>query len=293
MFEYCYVTKSSFSDEMFTVGDQVIAFWAINRGSYGSWYPATIIKVNPRSYHISYDGWGAEWNETVQKRYVRRRRRIVTSEDAHSSDSSSCESNVENRVRDTSPAVSNEESAADSDTEQNQDETDEDDQPLRPSTANEHQGENEILGKDGTKWWKFNDAAPSTPGRSVAHNVFIGKPGLPAFVRDKAVTPLKSWFLFVGSQILDRIRLCTEEESKRKDVNINLDHRKLLKYLSLVYMRGVYGHKHSVEFLWSAKYGPNVFRKKCREKHSMISKDVYGSIPNQLVLPGSKPINLL
>jgi len=50
--------KSSTAPE-YNVGDSVRVNWK------GSWYPATVLKVNNNKYLIHYNGYGSNWDEWV------------------------------------------------------------------------------------------------------------------------------------------------------------------------------------------------------------------------------------
>ncbi|MEL7309305.1 MAG: hypothetical protein AAGK05_16550, partial [Pseudomonadota bacterium] len=49
------------------VGDSCVVWWR------GGWWPANILKVNHRSYHVTFHRFGPEWNGTYPRHHVRRK----------------------------------------------------------------------------------------------------------------------------------------------------------------------------------------------------------------------------
>ena len=49
------------------IGDSCVVYWG------GAWWPANMLKVNLRSYHVTFQGFGAEWNKTYPRHHVRRK----------------------------------------------------------------------------------------------------------------------------------------------------------------------------------------------------------------------------
>ena len=46
---------------------------------------------------------------------------------------------------------------------------------------------------------------------------------------------------------------------KKKNPNFELSLEKLKGFIGLQYLRGIYGKRHPVEFLWNKEYGPKMF----------------------------------
>ena len=248
---------------MFNVGDKVLVFWSVNRSSYGSYYPATILKVNQKSYHISYDDWGQEWNQTVKKRYVKRSR--VVNCDNNSSDGESDDEalDLEDEAISSLQIDSGNSSSSDSN------------DTGRDSTSEDHEESNQetetAVSPDGTIWCSKSGGAPV--GRRPAHNIFTARPGLPGFVRDKATSELKTWSLLFTDDMLLKIRNATNEEAVNAGSGFKIELNDLKAFIGLVYLRGMFGQKHSVKFLFGKEFGPPIFRQTMsREKFEKIKR---------------------
>ncbi|CAK8681971.1 unnamed protein product [Clavelina lepadiformis] len=97
--------------------------------------------------------------------------------------------------------------------------------------------------------------------RSNPANLVRVRPGVNPSVRYKASSsPYDCWKLFVDNSILIPIKTHTTREATKNDPNFHLPMEKLEAFISLQYARGIYSKSHSVDFLWSEKYGPPIFR---------------------------------
>ena len=63
---------------MLIVGDKVESYWEDLNG-IGFWWNSVIMKVNKRGYRVKFDGYDKEWNMTLRKTFVRRRRSAAVS----------------------------------------------------------------------------------------------------------------------------------------------------------------------------------------------------------------------
>ena len=229
---------------MFNVGDKVLVFWSLNRSSYGSYYPATILKVNQKSYHISYDDWGQEWNQTVKKRYVKRSRMVNCDNNSSDGESDDEALDLEDEAISSLQIDSGNSSSSDSN------------DKGRDSTSEDHEESNQETGTavspDGTIWCSKSGGAPV--GRRPAHNIFTARPGLPGFVRDKATSELKTWSLLFTDDMLLKIRNATNEEAVNAGSDFKIELNDLKAFIGLVYLRGLFGQKHSVKFLFGKEF---------------------------------------
>ena len=85
--------------------------------------------------------------------------------------------------------------------------------------------------------------------------------GVNSSVRYKASNSLyEYWKLFVDNSILISIKTHTIREATKYNPTFFFLMEKLEAFIALQYARGIYGKSHSVDFLWSEKYGPPLFR---------------------------------
>ena len=109
-------------------------------------------------------------------------------------------------------------------------------------------------------------------GRISAHNVFSAHPGVPTSCRHQAAkSEYQAWKLIISESILRKVLQHTVEEGQRCDTNFLLDLCELEAFISLTYLRGVYGRNHPLDFLYNRYYGPNVF-------HQTMARDRYKQI---------------
>ena len=148
----------------------------------------------------------------------------------------------------------------------------------RDSTSEDHEESNQetetAVSPDGTIWCSKSEGAPV--GRRPAHNIFTARPGLPGFVKDKATSELKTWSLLFTDDMLLKIRNATNEEAVNAGSDFKIELNDLKAFIGLVYLRGMFGQKHSVKFLFGKEFGPPIFRQTMsREKFEKIkTRDV-------------------
>ena len=73
-------------------------------------------------------------------------------------------------------------------------------------------------------------------------------------------SPYECWKLFVDNSILISIKTHTIREATKYNPNFFFSMEKLEAFIALQYAKGIYGKSHSVDFLWSEKSGPPLFR---------------------------------
>ena len=118
-----------------------------------------------------------------------------------------------------------------------------------------------------------------------------GRPVVNPSVRYKASnSPYDCWKLFVDNSILIPLKTHTIREATKNEPNFLLPMEKLEAFISLQYARGIYGKSHSVNFLWSEKYGPPIFRETM--SRADIGKDILDLITKISEVRDCWPINL-
>ena len=135
----------------------------------------------------------------------------------------------------------------------------------------EEAGREEMLtGRDGTKWRRMTRS--HYVGRTAAHNVFTANPGISPSCRNQAArSEYQAWKLFINECILRKILQHTLEEGRRSNTEFLLDLCELEAFISLTYLRGIYGRNHPLDFLFNRYYGPSVF-------HKTMARDRYKEI---------------
>ena len=97
--------------------------------------------------------------------------------------------------------------------------------------------------------------------RTSPSNVLRVTSGVNPSVRYKASSsPCECWRLFVDNSILISIKTHTIRETTIYNSNFLFSMEKLEAFIALQYARSIYGKSHSVDFLWSEKYGPPLYK---------------------------------
>lgn len=97
-------------------------------------------------------------------------------------------------------------------------------------------------------------------GRTRMANVFKVCPGVKKQVGNRIMSVTDAWRLFIDESILRTVLNCSNTDVFRPSL------AELESFIGLQYARGIYGRNHSVEFLWSKKYGANLFRETMSRK---------------------------
>jgi len=127
-----------------------------------------------------------------------------------------------------------------------------------------------LTGRDGTKWRKMTSS--QNVGRTAAHNVFTASPGVSPSCRSQAAkSEYDAWKILINESILRKVLQHTLEEGNRSNPEFLLDLCELEAFISLNYLRGIYGRNHPLDFLFNRYYGPSVF-------HKTMARDRYKEI---------------
>lgn len=127
--------------------------------------------------------------------------------------------------------------------------------------------------KDGTKWEKL-EKNQTIKGRYGIENIFRERSGIRGLSKKRIKDPLDSWKLLITNNMLEIIIKASNEKASKKNFNLELDMKILLKFIGLVYLRGALGYRKTpLQFIWSHEFGIKFFKKQMpRNKFQNILK---------------------
>ena len=119
----------------------------------------------------------------------------------------------------------------------------------------------EETAKDGTKW-SFISLGSESRGRRAARNVLTKEAGLSRRSRQLSDSPLAAFLLLMDSLMISLVQNCTNVEARRvlSNKDWNVSRSELLAFVSLLYVRGVYGGRNiPLESYWNKQWGVSFF----------------------------------
>ena len=114
---------------------------------------------------------------------------------------------------------------------------------------------NEGAGWHGLPIGRHNHLA----GRVRQRNVFLENCIVKPEVRHNIHNPYDALKFFIDETMLRHISRSTIKHGRTVDSDFDLSLSDLETFIGLQYARGVYGNTHSVDFLWSHKFGCKIF----------------------------------
>lgn len=117
-----------------------------------------------------------------------------------------------------------------------------------------------LLSRAGIEWKNVTGQLDS--GSAPAVNVFRARPGPTPNARNRVVSPLTAFTLFMDQPILRSIQKYTVMHGKTKDPSYDVSIDTLYSFIGLQIARGVLAAKNTpVSSLWNSNWGPPVFSK--------------------------------
>lgn len=113
--------------------------------------------------------------------------------------------------------------------------------------------------KDNCEWKPLEIGKSNDQRRVSAHNIFKETPGPTCHAKNKIVSELDAWRLLVDEKTLRHVFQCTQLHAQEKNELRDFTIEELEKFIGLQYCRGYYGKNHSVDLLWSEKFGVRLF----------------------------------
>lgn len=125
------------------------------------------------------------------------------------------------------------------------------------SDPSDSESDTENVATDGTQWVEIDPGG--RPGRPFSSTPSSRPTAYACYKFENS--PASAFKLLLDTSILDRICECTQIEAN-SSLNTKdwvISRAELLAFIGILFARGAYGSKLSVELLWSKKWGPGFF----------------------------------